>query len=248
MKKQSKGFTLVELLVVIGILGILMSALFPAISSVMNNAKQMEVQSKGRKLYQQIVQAGIRSVEKDAWARWPRSSENKSDDGEDISGMVFSTSTEYFTELLDIKKYGTKNWRPLVKDITTAELCGSGVPAPKPGQLQPRNVMWCIAKGVTAEAVPDIVPILVTRNADVTALFTTGDFNGTDKKEVGVGKENGGESASPFGTDSFILVRRGGDVEAIDSAEATLQKIYKGQQFTISSDAGFDYLKTGASN
>ena len=43
-------------------------------------------------------------------------------------------------------------------------------------------------------------------------------------------------------------IRRGGDVEAIDSAEATLQKIYKGQQFTISSDAGFDYLKTGASN
>ena len=34
MNKQSKGFTLVELLVVIGILGILMGALFPAISAM----------------------------------------------------------------------------------------------------------------------------------------------------------------------------------------------------------------------
>ena len=246
MKKHSKGFTLVELLVVIGILGLLMGVLLPKIAGAMGDAKQLEVKTKGLALYKQIMQAGIKSYEKDAWARWPRSAKNKSDDDEDISGKTFGSSTEYFVELLDIKKYGTKNWRPLVKDITTAELCGSGVPTPKPGQLEPRNVMWCIAQGVS-DNIPDVVPILVTRNGDVTKLFKSGDFNGRDKTEVGVGKENGGESDTPFGKDSFVVVRRGGAVDAIDSAEATLQKIYNGQQFSISDESGFDYLKTGAS-
>ena len=247
MKKQSKVFTLVELLVVIGILGILMGVLIPKIGGAMNDAKQMEVTTKGRSLFQQISQAGIKSYEHDPYALFPRSSKNISDDPEDITGQTFGNSTEYFKKLLDIENYGSKKWRPRVKDIEPAALSGSGVPAPANGTLEAKNVMWCIAQGVT-DAIPEIVPVLVTRNANVKDLFTTGEFNGKDRKEVGLGKDGGGESETPFGDKSFVLVRRSGAVEAIESSDAILTRIYQSQRFQIDADLGFDYLQTGASN
>ena len=61
MNKNKKGFTLVELLVVIGILGILMGALFPAISSAMVKANLSACGMRGRNLFVAITSAGLAS-------------------------------------------------------------------------------------------------------------------------------------------------------------------------------------------
>ncbi|MBQ1345935.1 MAG: type II secretion system protein [Kiritimatiellae bacterium] len=246
MKKQSKGFTLVELLVVIGILGILMGVLFPAISGAMARTKQTACKMNGKKLFDAITSAGLQHPDQDECALWPRTSDNKGGDDTDIVGKTYGTSTEYFKDLFDLENYGTQKWNSYLKGLANVDvLYGCGVPAFQGKKIEPRNVMWCVAQGVTSD-IDEVVPVLVTRNGNIESLFTTGTFAGTENTEVGIGKDNGGESNTPFGADSFIVVRKGGGVDVVESRYSKLYQIYKNKSFTIDTSSQFKYLKTGA--
>jgi len=45
---------------------------------------------------------------------------------------------------------------------------------------------------------------------------------------------------------AFVVIRKGGGAEAIQSKYNKQSQVYRNQGFTISSDSGFEYLKTGA--
>ena len=128
MKKNNNGFTLVELLVVIGILGILMGALFPAISSAMIKANLSACGMRGRNLFVAITAANTEREALGLGNVWPKTqAEDGADTSKDpLSGAV-STAADYFTYLFDMAKItDSANWKPYVTGVDISVLNGAG--------------------------------------------------------------------------------------------------------------------------
>ena len=235
MKKVSKkGFTLVELLVVIGILGILMGALFPVISSAMLSANLNSMSIQGRKLIMGIVQANIDRQGK-ADPLWPKEkdSETSTDEGDMDVASKCGSATEYFKALFDMEggKYGSTEWNPSVDGELLSCLWGFGVPGMNGTSLEQRNIGWCMVKNIQDET-PDFMPALITRNVTVTELDPKlQQFSGKDETKVTLGKAND----TPFSNKGFVLVRKSGAAEAIKQGLATFTVIFNKQSFDNSS-------------
>ncbi|MBO6166826.1 MAG: prepilin-type N-terminal cleavage/methylation domain-containing protein [Kiritimatiellae bacterium] len=242
MKQTKEGFTLVELLVVIGILGVLMGALFPAISSAMLSANASAMSMRGRKLFEGITQVNIDREGKGRSSIWPHNDVNdgKSDDTDDIAGMSFGTSTEYFKEVFNMDKYGTEDWEPYVTSCDLSVLSGSGVPGVSSGSLTKNNVAWTVAKGLTSE-MEEVVPVFITRNADKAAFPCASGVNKTDsvKTKITLGKTY----AAPFGNKAFIVVHKGGSADVIKSKDAKIYLVYNQQSFTVPEGVTLSYIE-----
>lgn len=237
MKKASSGFTLVELLVVIGILGILMGALFPAISSAMLSANTAAMSMNGRNLFTGIIQA---NVDREAHGResvWPKTSAS-SDGSEDIASKSFGDADSYFDELFNMLQYGQQDWNPYV-NVDLKFLSGSGVPAYKGGTSLAGCVAWTVAANITDE-MPDVIPVLVTRNLDSSKLIVS------DQATVGQNRESlvaQPKFALPFGNKAAVIIHKGGAAGVYKGRYVTLEDIYEKQTIAFATGADQEALK-----
>jgi len=177
--ESKSSFNLVGLVAVIVLVTLFSFALFPAISNSVMRANMTAVGSRGRDIYVAITGANTEREPLGLPPVWP------ADPGlytntvpDDIAGMNFTNSTDFFWILHDGLNLGTEEWSPYVAGFDFGKLAGAGVPAhSSSGMLLPKNNMWTIAKNIS-EDMEDVVPILVTRNLaaeSMAARVTEGD-------------------------------------------------------------------------
>lgn len=196
LKMKIKGFTLVEMLVVIAIIAILAAALFPAISNAMDAARATAMKNKGRGIWAAILSANMEREPLNLGPLWP--AELKGETGD---------SSKYFTYLLSDGENttavsGTSDDR-LVSDLTPESLIAQGIqPHTGSGPVADKNIAWRVAE--ISDTTPGEIPFLFSKNVEDNELQSAA--NETDNARISL------TEGKPFGKKRAVWVSKGGGI------------------------------------
>ena len=202
------GFTIVELVVVMVVVGVLTVTLLPVFVNALSGATMTKIGSRGKLIYNAIVSANSEREIMHAMPLWP------------VRG-AFTNSTDYFRYLFDEKNYGKPDWKPEVAGFDYALLAGSGVPQCGNNKLTPAYNAWSVAECLTDEW-DEVMPVLVTRNVDASSLASPDTITNIHWR---IRFDTAWDT--PFGENGMVLIRKNGAIFKSRAKYLNYANVYK---------------------